>query len=332
MITLSFSNTLEKVWPLKGINVEVRDLNLNENDIKNIASMNMNLIILNLEFNLFQNNVKLDSDKSIDKLLSETKKVIELIKKYNMKAIIAFTHLPKNIASDTKNSQFWNDANINKIYLLSEKIASYFANTDETLLAYKFLDEPLNIINGKSLTPKNWNKIQENIVEKIRNYDKDRYIVVTTGPGGTGRDYKDFSPLNDSNIIYGFHFFEPHSYTHQGINSREKDIIYPAVINNKLVLEYYMKSIIDFKEKFNKPILVGSFSAVHSAQNSDIYINDIINIFDKHNFSWAYWCYKGFNEWDINNDFLNNKFIRNELNSTRAILLKEKISKDTKDE
>lgn len=326
LITYSFSSDINEYWPLKGINIEVRDKTINNQDMINILSTKMNLIILNLEFDLFQNEFKLDSKETMIQILNETKRIINLAKNYNLKVIVGFTNLPNIEYKETKNPAFWNEANISNIYTLCKEITSSLYLLDDTLIGYKFLDEPLIIKNKENDVPENWITIQNNIINIIRSIDKERYIVVTSGPGGTGRNYNNFMPIiNDNKIIYGFHFFEPHSYTHQGINNRDEGVIYPTLTNNSILLEYYMKSIISFKEKYNLPILVGSFSVVHEAVGSYEYLNDLINIFDKYNFSWAYWCYKGYQKWDINNEIIDGKYINTQLNSPRWKLFKEKI-------
>lgn len=331
LITYSFSSDINEYWPLKGINIEVRDKNISDQDIKNIVSTKMNLIILNLEFDLFQNEFKLDSKETIIQILEETKRIINLAKNYNIKVIVGFTNLPNIEYKETIKPNFWNKNNITNIYNLCEEIILSLYLLDETLLGYKFLDEPLIIKEKENNVPDDWINIQKSIINIIRNIDKERYIIVTSGPGGTGRNFNKFIPINDDKIIYGFHFFEPHSYTHQGINNREKGIGYPSLTNNHILLEHYMKSIISFKEKYNLPILAGSFSVVHDAEGNNKYLNDVIDIFDKYNFSWAYWCYKGYKKWDINNDFSDNNYVDKQLNSSRWKLLKNKIAQEIKE-
>ncbi len=60
-----------------------------------------------------------------------------------------------------------------------------------------------------------WNTLALNTIKLIRSYSADRRIVL----GGTGWNsiggMTALPVLNDENIIYTFHFYQPHTFTHQ---------------------------------------------------------------------------------------------------------------------
>lgn len=82
-------------------------------------------------------------------------------------------------------------------------------------LVYEILNEPHGIENAK------WGKIQQKVIEAIREIDKTHTIVVG------GANWNSFDSLlalpkfQDENLIYTFHYYEPMMFTHQGASWSE---------------------------------------------------------------------------------------------------------------
>ncbi|MDR2941342.1 MAG: glycoside hydrolase family 5 protein [Treponema sp.] len=102
------------------------------------------------------------------------------------------------------------DVNIDKILIpVWEQIADHF-NDRGNYVIYEILNEPHGISDER------WNEIQEAAVKTIRKADKKHTIIV----GGT--NYNSLEKMTkipvykDENLIYTFHFYDPHIFTHQG--------------------------------------------------------------------------------------------------------------------
>ena len=84
-------------------------------------------------------------------------------------------------------------------------------------VAYDFFSEPLVVVNDKFEMPENWFNYFEKVINTIRNHST-KHIIFTPAMGGLPRGYSSFTePYEDDKIIYSIHYFNPHSYTHQGI-------------------------------------------------------------------------------------------------------------------
>ncbi|MCL2800251.1 MAG: glycoside hydrolase family 5 protein [Treponema sp.] len=102
------------------------------------------------------------------------------------------------------------DVNIGKILIpVWEQLARHFKDRSEYLI-YEILNEPHGILD------KLWGEIQGEVIKAIRKIDKDRLIIV----GGTNYNSIEKMTLlpeyKDKNLIYTFHFYDPHIFTHQG--------------------------------------------------------------------------------------------------------------------
>jgi hypothetical protein len=75
--------------------------------------------------------------------------------------------------------------------------------------------EPMNepVLSGKE---ENWPPVQEKVIAAIRK-GAPKHSILATGAQWSNLDtLLELEPLNDYNIIYNFHFYEPHIFTHQG--------------------------------------------------------------------------------------------------------------------
>ncbi|MCL1959753.1 MAG: glycoside hydrolase family 5 protein [Spirochaetes bacterium] len=102
------------------------------------------------------------------------------------------------------------DVNIDRVLIpVWEQIAGHYRDRSNYVL-YEILNEPHHIADER------WGEIQGMTIEAIRKIDKKHTIIA----GGTG--YNSIEKLTalpaykDNNLIYTFHFYDPHLFTHQG--------------------------------------------------------------------------------------------------------------------
>jgi aryl-phospho-beta-D-glucosidase BglC (GH1 family) len=75
----------------------------------------------------------------------------------------------------------------------------------------------LEALNEPTVTDRyRWMGVQAKLARAIRE-GAPRHTIVATGANWSAPDELEFlEPLADRNVIYTFHFYEPHTYTHQG--------------------------------------------------------------------------------------------------------------------
>jgi endoglucanase len=93
--------------------------------------------------------------------------------------------------------------------------------------------EPMNepVLRGQE---EKWPPIQKQVIAAIRS-GAPRHSIIATGARWSNLDtLLQLKPLEDPNIIYNFHFYEPHIFTHQGASWSSdwvkslRDIPYPS--------------------------------------------------------------------------------------------------------
>ncbi|MDR2596334.1 MAG: glycoside hydrolase family 5 protein [Treponema sp.] len=102
------------------------------------------------------------------------------------------------------------DVNIDKILIpVWGQLARHYKDRSDFVL-YEILNEPHHIED------KRWGEIQGTAIEAIRKIDKKHTIIA----GGTGYNsiekLAELPAYKDNNLIYTFHFYDPHIFTHQG--------------------------------------------------------------------------------------------------------------------
>lgn len=172
------------------------------------------------------------------------------------------------------------------------------------IAAYDILNEP-NYPSGKSDL---WFKeMLPDSIKTIRAVDRATWLVVEPGPWGLPSGFAFMPLLEDPYVIYSFHHYAPHSYTHQRLLKYPKPVTYPGdnsmwgdyplTFWDKYTLRKSMQPAIDFARKNKVRMLVGEFGATRWAQGSDAWISDSISIFEEQGWDWCFHSIGGWNGW-----------------------------------
>jgi len=150
--------------------------------------------------------------------------------------------------SDYKQKVRNNNADVERFTMLWRKLAAHYAGHDPSLIFFEVMNEP------EVSDPYRWSGIQARAAEAIREAAPQNTIIAT------GPNYSDVAdlltqhPLADGNVIYNFHYYDPHTFTHQGAGwgvpwwSYTHNVPYPATENS---MEETIKQVPDARERFD---------------------------------------------------------------------------------
>jgi endoglucanase len=89
-------------------------------------------------------------------------------------------------------------------------IARHFSTYDPEMVYFEVLNEP------EFRDPYRWAGVQAKLANSIRE-GAPQYTIIAAGANWSDvQDLLAMTPLADSNVIYNFHFYDPHTFTHQG--------------------------------------------------------------------------------------------------------------------
>ena len=131
----------------------------------------------------------------------------------------------------------WTDKTIQKrtVGLWSE-IAKHYAD-EPTIIGYQLVNEPTPIGSSVDKGLNEWKKLAQKIINGVRKYDKNHVVVVDRLNGvklsGTGEvvpyvsisSDKLYPLVDDDNVLYEMHCYDPMEYTSQGTNGDDVDTV-----------------------------------------------------------------------------------------------------------
>ena len=113
---------------------------------------------------------------------------------------------------DYKQRLRTSDDAVARFVALWRKLAAHYANRDPDRVFFEILNEPEIKDAGR------WAAIQQQVAAAIRAVAPQNTLIAT-GPNYSNLiDLLTLHPLADGNVIYNFHFYDPHQFTHQGAN------------------------------------------------------------------------------------------------------------------
>lgn len=112
------------------------------------------------------------------------------------------------------------DDAVDRLVMLWHALAVHYSNRDQDRVFYEIMNEP------EVSDSYRWAGIQARVAAAIREAAPHNTIIAT------GPNYSDIDdlltqhPLPDGNVLYNFHFYDPHEFTHQGASWGEHYWIY----------------------------------------------------------------------------------------------------------
>ena len=208
-----------------------------------------------------------------------------------------------------------------RFVMLWRKLATHYADRDPEKVFFEIMNEP------EVSDPYRWAGIQAAAAQAIRE-DAPKNTIIATGPNWSGiSDLLTQHPLPDGNVIYTFHFYEPHQFTHQGASWSSPymiythDIPYPATETSidlvkqvpdpadRYAFEHYwldhwdtrrirlqIDAAADWGKTYNVPLLCNEFGVYRKVTDSVSrmnWIRDVRTALEADNIGWTMWDYRG---------------------------------------
>ena len=211
---------------------------------------------------------------------------------------------------------------VERFTMLWRKLAAHYASRDPERVFFEVMNEP------EVSDPYRWAGIQARAAAAIREAAP-RNTIIATGPNWSDiADLLTQHPLADGNVIYNFHFYDPHEFTHQGANwgspwwSYTHGIPYPATESSmasilpqvpdsadRFKLENYwldhwdghrIRLLIDeaaaWAKANNVPLICNEFGAyrrVTDPASRMNWIHDVRTALEADGVGWTMWDYRG---------------------------------------
>jgi endoglucanase len=201
-------------------------------------------------------------------------------------------------------------------------LATHYSNRNPDLVFFEILNEP------EVRDAYRWSGIQARLAVAIREGAPQHTIIATGARWSDDDDLLAIEPLRDANVIYNFHFYEPHVFTHQGATWGDnywhavQALPYPSspetaervaaevpdpqkrLLVVRYGLEHWNAGRMDaefsqveaWAKHWNVPVTCNEFGVYRKAAKPEdraAWLQDVRSALEKHGIGWTMWDYSG---------------------------------------
>ncbi len=201
-------------------------------------------------------------------------------------------------------------------------LAQHYSSWNPELVLFEILNEP------EFHDRYRWEGVQSKLAAAIREGASAHTIIVAGANWSADNELLFIEPLRDPNIIYNFHFYDPHVFTHQGATwstnyvHHLKDLPYPSnpenvqqaaalipdAVNRLQVIHYGMDrwnaarldeeitQIAAWGQRWNVPLTCNEFGVYRktaASKDRAAWISDVRTTLEKYGIGWTMWDYSG---------------------------------------
>lgn len=224
--------------------------------------------------------------------------------------------------SDYKRRVSATGEGVERFVMLWRRLAAHYADRNPDLVFFEVMNEP------EERDPQRWAGVQARAAAAIRDVAP-KNTIIATAPNWSGiADLLTQQPLSDGNVIYNFHFYEPHEFTHQGASwgspywiytrnipyppteeSMEKSLAQVPDAASRYAFEHYWLDHWDahrirlqvdaaaaWGRRHNEPLICNEFGVyrrVAPEASRMQWIHDVRTAFEADGIGWTMWDYRG---------------------------------------
>ena len=200
-------------------------------------------------------------------------------------------------------------------------VAQHYSSWDADRVFFEILNEP------EMRDPYRWYGVETKLAAAIRQGAPANTIIAAGAKWDDNDDMISLQPLRDPNVIYVFHFYEPHIFTHQGAtwgayywhwlkglhypsspeNAAQVAANVPEAVDRLYVVRYgedhwdaarvesEINQAADWAKQNGVPLICNEFGVYRNAdpQDRSRWLTDVRESLERHNIGWAMWDYSG---------------------------------------
>jgi aryl-phospho-beta-D-glucosidase BglC (GH1 family) len=202
------------------------------------------------------------------------------------------------------------------------QLAQHYSSWDPERVFFEIMNEP------EIRDRYRWFGIETKLAEAIRQ-SAPRHTIIAAGAKWSGDDDLVFmEPLADGNVIYNFHYYEPHTFTHQGATWGSpwwiwvKGLAYPSTVENatrvaadvpdelgKFEVVHYgrdhwdagrieadVNQVAEWAARRHLVVTCNEFGAYRTYMKPEDrarWISDVRTALERHGMGWTMWDYSG---------------------------------------
>jgi aryl-phospho-beta-D-glucosidase BglC (GH1 family) len=224
--------------------------------------------------------------------------------------------------SDFKEKLVKDDSFVEQFEDFWRATAKHYANTNSDMVFFEILNEP------EFRDRYRWGGVQSRLAMAIREGAPQHTIIAAGANWSSENELLFMEPLHDSNIIYNFHFYDPHIFSHQGAtwttnfqhylnnlpypstpeNVQVNAAQVPDAVNRLSVIQYGLDrwnrdrmdalivQAVAWAKRWNVPLTCNEFGVYRRTADPQArahWLSDLHTVLEKYEIGWTMWDYSG---------------------------------------
>jgi len=312
---INLSHWFSQVFDPKGYTKEHFDAYDTAQDIALIKAMGFDHVRFTLNCDpMFRRG---QADRIPAEYLAMVDAAVKMILDQNLNVIIDI-----HPESDFKQKLSSDDSFVEQFEDYWRALARHYSSLDPEKIFFEILNEP------EFKDRYRWMGVQARLARAIREGAPNHTIIAAGANWSSSNELLALEPLHDSNVIYNFHFYDPHIFTHQGATWSTNfqhyltNLPYPSTpenvaaahaqvpdpINQQSVERYgldrWNAARIDAEiaeaaawgKRWNVPLTCNEFGVYRGTSNPTdraAWIHDVRAALEKYSIGWTMWDYAG---------------------------------------
>ncbi len=170
------------------------------------------------------------------------------------------------------------------------QLAAHYDDLDPEQFLFEVYNEPTNAISSN-----NFRTVAAEVLASIRANETQTHSVLVGAAGwNSGGELTGFTPLDDPDIIYTFHSYDPFFFTHQGMSWTDPPY-FPAMsfpqAGDVEGINQLFDNVKAWSDAYNVPVCLGEYGCATSADATSRcnWIETMTGAFHSNGFSGFYW-------------------------------------------
>ncbi len=265
---------------------------ITEADFAQIAAWGFDHVRIPVDYNVIQTQggrMKFFGLRRVDKALA-------LCRQYDLNAVLDL-HKARGFSFnelDGEDGFFESEANQEKFYAIWECFAARYGALHDKV-AFELLNE---VTKKEYLEP--WKRISKECVRRIRLRAPETLILLGSCDYNSAAALPELDAPYDGRVVYNFHFYEPHAFTHQGARweAHRRDVnrrlSYAETGACEAYFEECLAPALAKAEQEGCELYCGEFGVIDEAAPEDrlAWFRDLHAVFERHGIARAVWSYK----------------------------------------
>ena len=263
---------------------------ITEADFEKIAALGFDHVRIPIDYNVIQNpdgTMRPDGLGRIDAALA-------LCDKYGLRAVLDLHKTPGYSfdAGEKEAGFFESESYQERFYDIWETLAEWFGGMSDRV-AFELLNE---VTEARFLPA--WKRISRECVRRIRCFTPDTIILLGSYNWNSARTVPELDSPYDDKMVYNFHFYEPHAFTHQGAywmpELQDKRCAYADCGASEAWFEDFLAPAIKKAEEEHCELYCGEFGVIDVVPPEEAvkWFRDLHKVFARHGIAHAMWSWK----------------------------------------